>query len=709
MEKTRKLNRYFLQAKLMAFSVFLIATCIHVSPTYAINGLTVQIPKISSKDILISGVKFNADWLFSQDLVLQAEIQTISLSQFDLTFTDLKFACSKATFDGEIFQCEKGFLKLKNNNFAENKIPISIIYNHLTAAATIKIDDVVSFGGKQSLHLRVSQSGINANIKGDIGLEKIKPILTKFSPKFDLDSLEGTVKFSSKITKNSAGIIDLDADINIQELNAENSSGSGVAELNLTSAISLQITGSYIDYDIHTELLTSYFYYNQVTKDNEEFYYSFNPAKPVIIDSIGRYLPKKQALAIESMVVSQNNIFGLDLSSNITHANKLDIKQLDLDLYQVNIEPLLAQFEYPAFHFIDQPLLTLSGAISASVNGSNLLTSNYKAESNININDVNYSFDEESIGIKGLDGIINWSNTGSAKQSTVSWDSGNFNLIPFEGSVLNFLIEKDSFSLDKFKLPILGGKVLVDSVSIQDLGVNIKDYKYDFGIKVVDLSLNRLTEALSWPAMDGSINAAFPNVNFGNNLIEFGGSAKIDLFDGSMTVENMLIEDPLGVVPRMNADIEINSLDLEQLSSTLQFGRITGKLDGYARDISLEQWFPVKMDMSLYTSEDDDTKRRISQKAVDFISDIGGVGGSLSRTYLRFFEEFSYSKIGINLKLEDSICNITGIEPAANGYYIVKGSFIPRIDIVGYKSQVSWHDLVDQVKQAISSGAPVTN
>ncbi len=709
MENTRKLNSYLLQAKFTAYAMFFLVTCAYVSHAYAINGLSIQIPKISSKDILITGVKFNADWLFSQDLALQAEINQITIPQLDLTFKDLKFTCNKAKFDGEIFECKNGFIKLSNQFLPKSQIPVSIVYNHLTSAATIKIDEITSFGGKQSIQVRIGKSGLNVNTKGVLDLEKTKSILAKFAPKLDLESLEGTVNFSSEITKNSNGVIDLDTEITIEELNVENSSGSGVAELNLTSAISLQITDSHIEYDVHTELLSSYFYYNQVTQDNEEFYYSFNPVKPVIIDGIGRYLPKKQALTIESMVVSQNNIFGLDLSSNITHANKLDIKQLDLDLYQVNIEPLLVQFEYPTFPFVDQPLLSLNGAISASVKGSNLLTSNLKAESNVNIIDVNYSFDDESIGIKGLDGVINWSNTGKAKQSTISWDSGNFNLIPFGGSILNFMLEKDSFSLDKFKLPVLGGKVLVDSVSVQDLGVNIKDYKYDFGIKVVDLSLNRLTTALSWPEMDGSINAAFPNVNFGNNLIEFGGSAKIDLFDGSMTIENMQIEDPLGVVPRMSADIEIDKLDLEQLSSTLQFGRITGKLDGYARDISLEQWFPVKMDMSLYTSEDDDTKRKISQKAVDFISDIGGVGGSLSRTYLRFFEEFSYSRIGINLKLEDGVCNITGIEPAANGYYIVKGSFIPRIDIVGYKSQVSWHDLVDQVKQAISSGAPVTN
>jgi hypothetical protein len=43
------------------------------------------------------------------------------------------------------------------------------------------------------------------------------------------------------------------------------------------------------------------------------------------------------------------------------------------------------------------------------------------------------------------------------------------------------------------------------------------------------------------------------------------------------------------------------------------------------------------------------------------------------------------------------------------GYYIVKGSGLPRIDVVGYRHQVSWDALVDQLINIMESGAPVVD
>ena len=39
-----------------------------------------------------------------------------------------------------------------------------------------------------------------------------------------------------------------------------------------------------------------------------------------------------------------------------------------------------------------------------------------------------------------------------------------------------------------------------------------------------------------------------------------------------------------------------------------------------------------------------------------------------------------------------------GVAPAANGYYIVKGRFLPpRLDVIGYADRVNWRSLVAQL------------
>ena len=110
------------------------------------------------------------------------------------------------------------------------------------------------------------------------------------------------------------------------------------------------------------------------------------------------------------------------------------------------------------------------------------------------------------------------------------------------------------------------------------------------------------------------------------------------------------------------------------------------------------------IDARFATPADDTSRHRISQKAVDNLSSIGGggVGGALSSGMLRFFEDFPYDRLGISCRLRNGICEMGGVAPAENGYYIVKGRFLPpRLNIIGYADRVNWRQLVSQVTAVI--------
>jgi hypothetical protein len=47
-----------------------------------------------------------------------------------------------------------------------------------------------------------------------------------------------------------------------------------------------------------------------------------------------------------------------------------------------------------------------------------------------------------------------------------------------------------------------------------------------------------------------------------------------------------------------------------------------------------------------------------------------------------------------------------GIGPARNGYYIVRGRGLPRIDVVGNAGRIIWPQLVANLKAATKAGAP---
>ncbi len=94
------------------------------------------------------------------------------------------------------------------------------------------------------------------------------------------------------------------------------------------------------------------------------------------------------------------------------------------------------------------------------------------------------------------------------------------------------------------------------------------------------------------------------------------------------------------------------------------------------------------------------------------LSNIGGSGGSVAAVlqsgFLRFFENFRYSRLGLSCRLDNETCFMDGIEPQqGDAYYIVKGSGIPRIDIIGNAHRVNWNRLVSQLKAISESSGPV--
>jgi hypothetical protein len=207
-----------------------------------------------------------------------------------------------------------------------------------------------------------------------------------------------------------------------------------------------------------------------------------------------------------------------------------------------------------------------------------------------------------------------------------------------------------------------------------------------------------------------------PLLQYDGGVVTLGGTLSARAFDGDIEFANLRLEEPLGLVPRLYGDLTLRQVDLEQLTDTFSFGLIQGRLSGDVTGLELIAWEPVAMDLHLYTPPHDSSRHRISQRAVENLASVGGGGAAaaLSSGFMKFFDEFSYDRIGIRCILKDGTCSMSGAGPAGEsqfgqGYYIVKGSGLPRIDVVGYRHQVSWNALVRQLDSITKSGAPVVN
>jgi hypothetical protein len=210
-----------------------------------------------------------------------------------------------------------------------------------------------------------------------------------------------------------------------------------------------------------------------------------------------------------------------------------------------------------------------------------------------------------------------------------------------------------------------------------------------------------LAKAFGWPEFSGQLAATIPGVTLKDNVLRFDGVVESEVFGGRISGSNIRLQDPLGNFPQLFADVRARDLDLGLVTSTFEVGSITGKLEADILGLELFGWSPVAFNARLATPQGDKSRHRISAKAVSSLSNVGGGGGgvvqALQSGVLKFFDEYSYDKLGITCKLRDDVCEMSGIEPAGVGYYIVKGSGLPRIDIVGSSGRVKWSQLMSSI------------
>jgi hypothetical protein len=291
------------------------------------------------------------------------------------------------------------------------------------------------------------------------------------------------------------------------------------------------------------------------------------------------------------------------------------------------------------------------------------------------------------------------------KNISLDYKNGYLLNIPLGETRLNAELNRYSLTSPELVLPVLDGALSFKDVSAAWLGEN---WFWHLRMDLIPIDLNQFSAALRWPSMDGQISGQIPLVTYANKQLNMDGAMTFNMFNGTVGMNHLRIDDPLGVVPKMYADLTVRNIDLGELTKTYSFGAIQGKLDGDIKALELENWKPIKFDASLQTNDKEQVKK-ISQRAVENIAALGGEGtaAALQRTFLRFFDEFNYDKIGISCKLRRDICEMGGVESTPQGYIIVKGSGIPAVNVNGYTKYVSLIDLLGRIKRITDSNSKV--
>jgi hypothetical protein len=425
-------------------------------------------------------------------------------------------------------------------------------------------------------------------------------------------------------------------------------------------------------------------------------------AAPLSVTADGAFDPAAGRLELSELKAEQQAVAAVH--GSLSYAAAAGLESLDLDLSPSSLSPLYRTYLQPFAIGTLFDALRVEGAMDGHLQWR---PSPDGQRVQLNFHHAGIEDRDERFALLGLDGHLDWAPSEGADASMLSWRGGQLYRIDIGAGMLRGRFAGRRFDLRApLRVPLLEGAVQIDTLEAASIGT--PDLEWSFRGAVQPMSLEALTRALGWPLFAGSLAGDIPLVSYAGGTIRVDGSLDVRVFDGAVRIRQLSIADPFGVIPVLRAEVDVQDLSLDALTSTFSFGKIQGKLQGRVHGLILKDWKPTSFDAQFATPEDDGSRHRISQRAVENLASLGGAGAVLSSTFLRIFDEFSYRRLGISCRLSGGVCQMAGVAPAERGYYIVEGGGLPpRIDVIGFNERVDWPVLLGRLKQINSAEGPV--
>lgn len=671
-----------------------------IRPGLAVDGASLQLGSVAGAGWSAQQVSVQLDWTqpLAAGLVLQAA--SLDLPAPLGRWRELRLSCPGLRYDGQVAECPSGRLQAISARHGRQQLDIAFRYQLSTQSLVLAIDRLQYAGGTVTVRVHYSAQQWSARIKaGQLQFAALERQLHELGyPVPALDG-DGRISLQADVTGLASRLVSVSADLQINDATFTNADGSIAGEhARLHAHVEAMPRGPDWQIGLRVAAQGGAFYLDPVYLEVS------GPA--VQLDTRFRWQAQRRALQIQSLHYVHPDVLDVQASGRLLVHDTPRLDELQLELQQGKLPALYTTYL--------QPWLTQTAAgtlnTGGQIRGTLQVSGGMPQAASLQLADIDIEQRDELFGFAQLNGRLEWS-AQDARRSVLSWQSGHVYRIALGESELLLDSAGRRVSLAQpAHIPVLDGALDIDSFALQQTPGQALRWTVD-GI-LAPVSMQDLTRALHWPEFGGKLSGVIPQVSYDDGALSVGGVLLVRVFDGEITLRDLQLEQPLGQVPRLQVDANVRQIDLEQLTRTFSFGRIEGRLDGHVNGLQMESWEPVAFDAAFATPPDDRSRHRISQKAVDTISNIGGggVGGALSRSFLRFLEEFPYDRIGISCRLQDGTCAMGGVEPATSGYYLVKGRFIPpRLDVIGYASRVNWNSLVQQLKQATRGNAPVVH
>jgi hypothetical protein len=307
------------------------------------------------------------------------------------------------------------------------------------------------------------------------------------------------------------------------------------------------------------------------------------------------------------------------------------------------------------------------------------------------------------LAVKGLRGGLDWNASNDRPVTSMSWQALQVYRIPNGATQLRWQSRGGALTLQRaVDIPVLNGRVHVGDLAWRPAAA--KGRRLETSLAFAGIDMASFSRTMGWPEFPGTLGGAIPALRWVDDRFELEGGLSVNVFDGFVDITRLSLQGTFGPSPVLTGDVQLRQLDLAAMTSVFDFGSITGRMDGSVNELRLVNWNPVAFKANLLAG----SGGRISQRAVNNLTAVGGggVAAGLQGAVLKLFKTFGYKRIGLNCTLQASVCHMGGLDNDADGYTIVEGSGLPRLQVIGHQAQVDWPTLVRRLKAAMEGNGP---
>ncbi|HUQ11844.1 MAG TPA: hypothetical protein VM146_16135 [Steroidobacteraceae bacterium] len=658
-------------------------------PAQAVDGLVLEVRELSVAGIPVRGASVRLDVLDEKRTRLTVRAASATVADPVGTLTELSLICDAPVIAEPRYACDGGRLTGRGGPTGNVNMNVAAEYDTKSGITRFSGSGLDVAGTTAKFDGQLDEKGWR--VQGATGTATIAALRKFAAPWFQLPADitgDGKAVVEGGASDEGRGTL-VDATLKLDDVELTNEASTIVtvgmaatarlrARLNdADTALTLDVSGSKGQVLVNPVLLD----------------FGVNP-----LSLSGQAVLKGDTMTIAGLHLLQKNLVDLTGTGSVNLGGEIPVVSGDFKLN--NLEFPAAYSSYMAITLASVSLLA-NADTAGSLHGELSVRGNAPTSLHMVPTSLTFQDKKDRFHLAKIDGEIFWTPAGvEAPYSKLSWSEGGAFGLSGGAATMEFVARGPNFALMKpTKLPILDGGLSIDTLAMGNLGSS--NMEVTFEGEVEPISMPRLAKVFGWPEFQGTLAAKIPEVKLKDNLLTIGGIVESQVFGGRVAGSNIRIQDPLGNYPQFFADVRARDLDLGLVTRTFEVGSITGRLEADVLNLNLYAWTLVSFDARLATPKGDKSRHRISAKAVSSLSNVGGGGGgvvqALQSGVLRFFDDYSYDKLGISCKLRNDVCEMSGIEPAGIGYYIVKGAGLPRIDIIGNAGRVRWSQLLASI------------